>query len=53
MENKIKECFARREELAENLGYGDEYEFGQNIIKLTSKLQTYQEVLDFVNKGGK
>ena len=53
LEEKIKENVDRREELAKNIGYGDEYDFGLNILKITNKLQAYREVLDFINKGGK
>ena len=48
LEDKIKEYVDRREELAKNIGYGDEYDFGLNILKITNKLQAYREVLDFV-----
>ena len=50
LEDKIKECMDKKEAFIEGL---DNWDLEIDIMKVLNQRKVYQEVLDFVNKGGK
>ena len=50
LEDKIKECMDKKEAFIEGL---DNCDLEIDIMKVLNQRKVYQEVLDFVNKGGK
>lgn len=50
LEDKIKECMDKKEAFIEGL---DNLDLEIDIMKVLNQRKVYQEVLDFINKGGK